>query len=125
MSIKQVVQLTADDKDIYPVLSDTGWIDLPLQNGAVNQGTWETAQYRKIGMIVYVKGLVTCVPDKVIAILPVGFRPKTRFTIASVGYNASSAQFVKLNVDSSGTIDFTATSGTYARSIKCSFPAEQ
>lgn len=60
--------------------TDTGWIDLPLQNGWTNYGgQWETAQYRRVNGIVYLKGLIkpgTTTTQTVIATLPAGFRPK-------------------------------------------------
>jgi hypothetical protein len=60
---------------------DTGWIPLPLSNGWVDyvtSGTYPPASFRKVGGIVYVRGLLkngTIANQTVMGTLPVGFRP--------------------------------------------------
>lgn len=57
---------------------DTGWIDMTLVNSWVFYGVpWSTPQYRRIGNIVYLKGLVGggSSTTAIITTLPAGFRP--------------------------------------------------
>lgn len=73
---------------------DSGWLDLPLASGiTAHDATNFPCRYRKIGNVVYVEGCVKGFADveKVVATLPVGYRP--------------SATFYKLNATNGGKVD--------------------
>lgn len=61
-------------------LIDTGWLFPTLLNGWVNYTApgvdWGVASYRKIGNVVFIKGLIKS-GSGVIFVLPAGFRPGT------------------------------------------------
>lgn len=64
---------------------DTGWIDLPLTSGITNYNGYAPAQYRKIGSMVHVRGLVTNAGTATsIGTLPVGFRPTAQVMFPTV-----------------------------------------
>jgi hypothetical protein len=64
-------------------LDSTVWADLPLSEGFHSPPTsdWQTAQYCRIGDIIYLRGLITkdesadIDKDDHVAFLPVGYRP--------------------------------------------------
>ena len=77
------------------VPASTEWGDLPLAEGLFsppNSG-WQKAQYRKIGDIVYLRGLVTkngwvnIDNQTVIGTLPAGFRPPINVAFAAEPHN--------------------------------------
>lgn len=59
------------------LLSDSGWITLPLASGITAYNEANTPQYRKIGKLVIVRGTVKGVTARntVLGTLPTGFRP--------------------------------------------------
>ena len=59
------------------IVNDTGWIELPLLNGATT--TSDKAIYRRIGKMVYFKGVVNNITtnDFIFGNLPIGFRPNS------------------------------------------------
>lgn len=62
--------------------TDSGWIDLPLASGIyAHNASAFPCKYRKIGNKVYVRGCVKGFTDaeKVVAILPEGFRPVSSY----------------------------------------------
>lgn len=70
--------LTSMQSDIDTLANDSGWINLTLEDGwTMNDYTAEVPQYRKIGKIVMLRGLVnaTAAADRKVATLPEGFRP--------------------------------------------------
>lgn len=63
-------------------LTDSGWITLPLLNGAVAYNTAQTPQYRKIGNHVFVRGVLKGITAPcIVATLPEGFRPSQRLIL--------------------------------------------
>ena len=73
---------------------DVSWTAGTLLNSWINFGSgYQDIEYRKIGDIVYVRGLVTKTADfllNTIITLPVGYRPpNTVFCISSVGTNTT------------------------------------
>ena len=62
--------------------TDTGWIDLPLTSGITpHNAVTFPCKYRKIGNKVHVRGCIKGISEinKVVAILPEGFRPVSSF----------------------------------------------
>lgn len=62
-------------------LADTGWINLNLNSGWSCPYNTDIAKYRKIGNVVYLRGLLvgTASASNVIATLPDGYRPSGHF----------------------------------------------
>lgn len=60
---------------------DTGWKTLNLSSGWSNPYGNDVAKYRKIGNVVYLRGLIngTAVAGNTIATLPEGYRPNGRY----------------------------------------------
>lgn len=86
---------------------DTGWISLPLANGWVDYGSpYPPAAFRKIGGIVYVRGLLkngTVTNNTVMANLPAGFRPAfDQFNPAQVATPGST--FARIDTTALGEI---------------------
>lgn len=62
---------------------DTGWVDIPLETGILPQSTAERPMVRRIGKNVYVRGGIKSTDsgftagglEKLIGVIPVGFRP--------------------------------------------------
>lgn len=75
--------------EINSKLDDTGWINLPLASGITTGIAGEATsipQYRKIGKTVFIKGFykfTKAADSKVLATLPVGFRPISTLYITS------------------------------------------
>lgn len=85
--------------------ADTGWIDLPL-----NEGVTGTAAYRKVGDRVTLRGEITGYAAAVspFPAVPVGFRPKANLAFAVM---LSSTQVTRLWVRTSGAVQLAATIG--------------
>lgn len=76
--------------------TDSGWVDLSLTGNFYNFSQNEPAQYRKIGKIVHVNGLIalngnlTAGSEWVIATLPAGYRPSKNFSfVCELNNNAN------------------------------------
>ena len=92
--------------------TDSGWLNLTLNTGwSMNDYTSEVPQYRKIGKVVMLRGLVnaTAAADRIIATLPEGYRP------ASGWYNRynsvlNQSEYANVQVNANGEImDYTKT----------------
>ncbi|NFG26000.1 hypothetical protein FC777_02445 [Clostridium botulinum] len=110
--------LNADSKwKQLATVDDTGWLDLPLSDGISSESGW-TCQYRKVGKIVQLRGIIKGITtetqsDKVIANLPIGFRPfATNITLLPRSTNDDN--YLKIYVSSSGVV---GTKGTNMSSI--------
>lgn len=59
---------------------DSGWQDLSLSNGAVAYSSDQKPQYRKIGSVVYLRGVFKGIANVPVAIatLPEGYRPSMK-----------------------------------------------
>lgn len=82
--------------------NDTGWINLSLNSGwTMNDYTSEFPQYRKIGNIVYLRGLLnaTSAAGNIIATLPQGFRPAGYFNRFVCSLNQSDNAIVQINAN--------------------------
>lgn len=88
---------------------DSGWLDLTLLNGAEAYSTAQKPQYRKIGSVVYIRGVfkgVTSTPT-VIGQLPVGYRPACKVIIPQM---ATGTRVDRIEYNTDGTINYaTAT----------------
>lgn len=79
--------------------NDSGWINLTLNTGISEYSNVWTPKYRKIGNVVYIRGAVKGITNnnKVIAALPIGFRPSDfiHFTqvATTTGGNAYSTSY--------------------------------
>ena len=76
--------------------TDSGWVYLSLTGNFYNFSTNDPAQYRKVGNIVYVNGLIalngnlTAGSEWVIGTLPVGYRPSKNFSfVCELNNNAN------------------------------------
>lgn len=85
-------------------LSDTGWLNLPLEAGISVGSIVKKAQYRKIGKIVYLRGDVQGVTGAgtLIGTLPSGYRPSTHHYFFG---EASGKRYVRFYIFSNGTIN--------------------
>lgn len=87
---------------------DSGWLDLPLSNGAVAYSTAQKPQYRKIGNVVYIRGVfkgVTSTPV-VIGQLPVGYRPACKVIVPQM---ATGNRVDRMEYNTDGTINYATT----------------
>lgn len=101
-------------QEINKKIVDTGWIDLPLNSGWSYQYDTDKPQYRRIGNIVYLSGLVdgTANAPTTIGELPVGYRPSAgsfnRYVCA-----LNQKDYVNIQVGRNGLItDYTKTTST-------------
>ena len=82
--------------------NDSGWINLTLNSGwTMNDYASEIPQYRKIGNIVYLRGLVnaTTAAGNIIATLPAGYRPAGYFNRFVCSLNQSDNAVVQINAN--------------------------
>lgn len=91
---------------------DSGWIDLVLTNGAVAYSTAQKPQYRKIGNVVYIRGVfkgVVSTPTT-ISQLPEGYRPAMKVIFPQM---ATGTRVDRMEYNTDGTIVYsTATTPT-------------
>lgn len=95
--------------------NDSGWINLTLNSGwTMNDYAAEVPQYRKIGKIVYLRGLVnaTTAAGNIIATLPAGFRPSGYFNRFPAALNQG--EFAMIQINANGQIN-DYTKGTKGR----------
>lgn len=111
---QRVAELEAQVTALTPV--DSGWLDLPLSNGAVAYNTAQKPQYRKIGNHVYIRGVLKNVNTfpTTVAQLPEGFRPAQRiiYFIATNGPNTARLELEtdgRINIVASDRVDISAT----------------
>jgi hypothetical protein len=97
----------------------TAWVSPTLLNSWVNWGSpYQGLQYRKVGDIVHLRGLVKFgTVATTIFTLPSGFRPPADLMYLTLGDGAAVARF---DVKSSGNVDHVSGSNT-AFGINCSF----
>lgn len=106
------------------LISDTGWVKLPLINGAVGYSEANYPQYRKIGNRVFLRGAVKGITSTNFdfAQLPEGCRPTT-FAAYFVGGSSTvngKATFYNFQVNPSGTMRINSNSiGEYDTDYYC------
>ena len=109
-------------------ISDSGWINLTLNSGwTMDNYAAEVPQYRKIGNIVYLRGLVnaTALAGNVIATVPVGYRPTGYFNRFACALNQG--EFVMIQINANGQINDYAKGGSGRGFLSLngvSFPAD-
>lgn len=106
--------------DVFP-LEDTGWLDLTLKTGWSYQYSTDTPKYRKVGNVVYLKGLIdaTASAQTTIAELPAGFRPVGQYNRFTCALNQK--DFVNIQVGRNGLItDYTKNTSTARNLISLS-----
>jgi hypothetical protein len=89
--------------DLLSTVTPTAWTAVTFQNSWANYGSgWQTAQYRKIGDIVYLRGLIAGGASATTAFtLPVGFRPPSSLLFA---VDKETLTHGRLDVLSSGNV---------------------
>lgn len=96
-----------------PIVDPTpAWNTLTLTSPWANYGgAWQVAQYRKVGDIVYLRGLIANTTNQLstLATLPAGYRP-TFDNIFMVEYAAPTLGFARLDVTTGGAINVSAFS---------------
>lgn len=101
--------------------NDSGWIDLPLNTGwTMNDYDTEKPQYRKVGKVVMLRGLVnaTSAAGNEIATLPSGFRPNKGYYNRWDCALGAANERVNVQVNTSGQIaDW--NKGTNTRMFLC------
>lgn len=108
----QARMLTVEGK-----LTDSGWIDLPLNEGIVAYDANSVPQYRKIGNKVYLRGGVKGVDTDytVIGTLPEGYRPPYAHpAVQNTSKSGGLAQFYRLSVGVNGAVEMMVTSRTHS-----------
>ena len=92
--------------------------DLPLSAGFLSppNSLWQRAQYRRIGDIVYLRGLITIdsgsiTDDTVVANLPEGFRPPKNLAFVAEPHSWLLTKH-RVNIEPDGTIRVSSTAGT-------------
>jgi len=84
------------------VVAPTAWTALTLTNSWTNVGGWGTAQYRKVGDMVQLRGVVTGgIANSSVATLPTGYRPVDQITIPYAA-NGTGANY--MSITPTGTI---------------------
>lgn len=88
--------------NVIPI-GDSGWIELPLNTGwwtYESDYPYDVASYRKIGNIVYLRGMVgsTAEAASIIADLPEGFRPSGSYNRFIVCHNQYDTAAIQINM---------------------------
>ena len=88
---------------VLNLLTDSGWLDLPLSTGIAAYNEAQKPRYRKVGKTVFLTGVLKGVTgsDVTIATLPSGYTPSKRaiIPIACVGQMIG-----KISIDTDGSI---------------------
>lgn len=87
---------------------DSGWIDLPLATGIEAYSSNSKPQYRKVGKVVFLRGVVKGITatGTVIGTLPPGFRPSmaTPFVQNTSVRTGNFAMYTRMIVSTNGAI---------------------
>lgn len=106
-----------------PSIYDSGWISLTLLAGASSYGSpWGTPAYRKVGTIVYLRGLVAgTAGGTVFATLPAGFRPDSQ-GLFMIEINPNT--YGRLDIYTNGDLKPSVTSSSWMSLHGISFVAD-
>lgn len=100
-----------------PVTPATAWTPIPLSGNWVAYdpaGGWQVPAYRKLGDIVYCRGLAkNASNDLTVGVLPIGYRPTgNMMTTAWLSWNGSTGRAqIRLEISPAGVILFGASYG--------------
>ncbi|MET0785604.1 MAG: hypothetical protein ABWY25_02735, partial [Paenisporosarcina sp.] len=84
----------------------TAWTNLTMQNGWFNPGSYNIAQYRKVGDIVYLRGVINGTLNSLPAFtLPAGFRPPANLLINTGSWSPWTTSRISLNADGTAVPD--------------------
>jgi hypothetical protein len=99
------------------------WIAPTLLNSWGNYGgIWETAGYRRVAGVVYIRGLVTGgAVSSVIFNLPAGYRPSSDAHVPAMGQGSS---FSPINIFANGNVTQNAGATGYISLRTIPFPAD-
>lgn len=91
-------------------MSVTPWMPLPTYGAQWSNygGGWETGQYRKVGDIVELRGLVqrgSSAPSATLCTLPVGFRPAGGQIFTCMGYALANNWGIRMDVLANGNVN--------------------
>lgn len=101
-----LVQTVADlSSDVRALEADTGWLDIPWENGVSSNVNW-TARLRRVGKSIYLRGLCTGITANELQVctIPEGFRPTmgghayASFCSSNTGTNTRAARMF-INTD--------------------------
>jgi hypothetical protein len=109
-------------------LNDLAWIAPTLANGWTNYavGTWESAGYRKLNNVVYVRGMLrpgTATAATVIFTLPPGYRPGGNAHIA-VPTSSAPASRIQIMTNGEVRVNVVMTGASWCSLANISFPAD-
>lgn len=96
-------------------LQPTPWTPFAYAAGYSAYGGFEVPGYRRIGDVVYLRGLVNAAAGLtgVMATLPAGFRPPTSTVLTSC-YSSQSPTVIRIDILTNGTINISApTAGNW------------
>lgn len=103
--------ITSDKLSVEP------WSDLPLASGFYSppNSSWQKAQYRKIGDIVYLRGTITIDSGlidggDIVATLPAGYRPPATVTFVSEPHHSLTTKH-RLDVSATGSVSIQRRAG--------------
>ena len=96
-------------------LRPTVWTNVTLQNGWTNVGGQQAMQYRKIGDVVYLRGLIGggTIPS-IFGLLPVGFRPPVSLSFAIRCWTGSADAIACVNIYTNGNLEFASGFNQFA-----------
>lgn len=125
---------TVEDMD-NRIPTDTGWLDLTLNEGIESYSANQKPQYRKIGKIVFIRGAVTNIPERntILATLPEGFRPvsvSNTYVQNTSLRTGDFAMIARLTINTSGVLKLEGISDGASYDdgkwfpITCSYPVE-
>lgn len=98
--------------------ADSGWLNATLENSWVNfGGSFATAQYRKIGSLVELRGVIkdgTSTDGTTMLTLPAGYRPAATLIFAT-------DPAVRFDIASDGTVKIYASPGSAYQTLAAMF----
>lgn len=105
--------ITALRRRVEELEADTGWIDIPWENGVSSNANW-TARLRRVGKSIFLRGLCTGITaqELQVATIPEGFRPTmgghayASFCSSNTGTNTRAA---RMFINTDGGVIFRST----------------
>ena len=85
---------------VYDLLTPTAWTNVTFQNSWANMGGYQAVQYRKVGDMVQMRGMMgSGTMGQTAFTLPVGFRPPALVMGSTGSYNTGSFTWVVARFD--------------------------